>query len=716
MNFSVFYSELMYHRFYWAALQIRLILDQTDPSGIRRALNETPSNISEIVQSAMEMMGQQSKAREQLARSALAFLTVVVKPITAGAMCHALGMANVLDSEKSPSELPKDDIPNPDSIVECCQGLVSIDPETSVVTIAYCDIEEYMRKHWDTIFPLSVKIKHARVLLTYLLMDTFLSGPCYNSDDFSRRLEHYPLIVYASKYWGHHVHEALSLGTPEQDIIECVNGFIAKRSNLESSLQVFSITSKPPRAQQELLRSTQEGFALYAEKVKSRSTLQVAAYHGLDWFVQEYIGRFPDMVSYQDFFGTSALHEAARAGWVDIVNMLLTAEARPLVQDEDGKSPLYYAAKAGHMSIKAILLKHGGSSGSPVEGDIHDRYGGDTSGYHENPESFQEKGDLHEFSSGGDKPKPSELGIALCDAAAAGNADVVRQLLADRENIELEKYGTRALLVAIEREQEEVLVILLHEGADHSCPDGTPAVRIPLHQAMKQGNARIASQLLDAGANLQTRDSHKRTALFEALNSSNVDGAALLLYHGVNISATDHFGDTVLHKAVEKGSLEHALLLINQGIEVDARNNEGVTPLHLATKYGHYHLFRLLVRSGADVNAVTFHTKETPLMYAVSSDSMELCHMLLRRGADVNAISSDKKTPLMLAAAAGKAQLVEDLLSHGANPKLSKYEPRKSRGLAAELRHQRILRLLEEHATSSKTENLEREHNPSAEA
>lgn len=411
------------------------------------------------------------------------------------------------------------------------------------------------------------------------------------------------------------------------------------------------------------------------------------------------------MVSYQDLFGRSALHEAAGAGRVDLVNMLLTAGARPLIQDEDGKSPLYHAAIAGHISIKAILLRYGGSSESPVEGDTHDRDSGNNSGSYESSESLQKKRSLHEFPIGRDEPKHSELEVAIYDAAAAGNVDVVQQLLNDRENMDLEKHGTKALLVAIEREQEEVLEILLREGASPSCLNGSPAVRIPLHQAMKRGNVRMASRPLDFGASPQTHDSHNRTALFEALHGSNVDGAALLLYHGINISATDHLGDTVLHKAVERGSSEHTTLLINQAIEVDARNDGGVTPLHLATKNGHYHLFRLLLGSGAHVNAVTFHTKETPLMYAVSVDSIEVCQMLLRRGADVNAISSDKKTPLVLAAAAGNVQLVEDLLSHGANPTLSKYEPIKPHGLAAELRQQRILRLL--HPASSEGEYQE---------
>lgn len=282
-------------------------------------------------------MRQQSKAREQLARRALALVAVVVEPITAGAMCHALGMANVLEFEKGPSELREGDIPNPDTIVECCQGLVAIDPVTSVVKIAYCDIEEYMQKHWDTLFSPDVKIELAEVLLVYLLMDAFLSGLCYHVDDFSRRLQNYPSIVYASHYWGQHVREALSLGMPEQHIIERVNCFLAKRSNLESSLQVSLMTAKFPRVHQETFQSTPEDFAFNADRVKSRSRLHVAVCHGLDWVVRDCIDKSPETISNQDSFGTSALHEVAGAGSVVLVNMLLTAGAKPLIRDKVGK-------------------------------------------------------------------------------------------------------------------------------------------------------------------------------------------------------------------------------------------------------------------------------------------------------------------------------------------------------------------------------------------
>ena len=203
--------------------------------------------------------------------------------VTAGAICHALGMATSFDCEKEPRELREDKIPNPDSIVECCQGLVAIDPVTSVVTIACYDIDEYLRNHWDTVYAPSVKVQLTKVLLAYLSLDAFLSGPCYDKKDFKKRLEDYPLMNYASQYWAHHIHGALSLGAPGQCIIKWVNGFIAKRSNLESSLQVSSMISKPQTVPQILSRGTREGLASYAESIKSKSTLQVASCYGFSW-------------------------------------------------------------------------------------------------------------------------------------------------------------------------------------------------------------------------------------------------------------------------------------------------------------------------------------------------------------------------------------------------------------------------------------------------
>ena len=323
--------------------------------------------------------------------------------------------------------------------------------------------------------------------------------------------------------------------------------------------------------------------------------------------MQEYIDGIPKTVSNQDLFGVSALHEAAVAGWAVPMKKLLTAGASPSIKDEDGRSPLYYASKAGHMSIITMLLKHGDNSGYQAEGHKHEPYGGNTFRCRDDTNS------LRIFPDCEDKSDPSELEMAFYGAATAGNADVVQQLVNDREKIWLERHTTKALLVAIEHEHKEVVEILLPAGMSPPCPDSSPAVQISLHQAVRRGNLRIASRLLNFGANLQTRDVHRRTALFEALHGSEPDEAALLLINGINTSATDDTGNTALHKAAKKGLLEHASLLIEKDMKVNACNDEGVTALHLASKYGRYHLFRLLIYRGANVNAVTIHTNENSI-------------------------------------------------------------------------------------------------------
>lgn len=69
--------------------------------------------------------------------------------------------------------------------------------------------------------------------------------------------------------------------------------------------------------------------------------------------------------------------------------------------------------------------------------------------------------------------------------------------------------------------------------------------------------------------------------------------------------------------------LEHAEMVIDRGMQGDTCNDEWVTPLNLGAKHGHDRLFCLLICRSANINAVTHHTKETPLIYTVSAGSID---------------------------------------------------------------------------------------------
>ncbi|XP_063100669.1 cyclin-dependent kinase 4 inhibitor C-like [Cavia porcellus] len=63
----------------------------------------------------------------------------------------------------------------------------------------------------------------------------------------------------------------------------------------------------------------------------------------------------------KDPTGFAALHDAARAGFVDTVQTLVDFEADVNLEDGEGNLPLHLAAMEGHVAVVAYLLGHTGS-------------------------------------------------------------------------------------------------------------------------------------------------------------------------------------------------------------------------------------------------------------------------------------------------------------------------------------------------------------------
>ena len=614
------------------------------------------------------MIRLQGKARSQIAIRTLALLTIAVAPVTAGAVCHALGVAYVLDFDKASQELSEDEIPNSSSIIECCMGLIVTDPVTDIVTVSHHDIAQHMRENCNVFFP-GEKARLARTSMAYLSLVAFSSGPCRQASAFSKRLEQYPFLEYASRHWGHHARVALLLEENHADIRRYVDRLLQSRENLESSLQVADVE---PEAREALLRGKRQGFTLDTKSFGRISELQVAARHGLTMSVQRILKTNPRTVSSRDAYGTSALHEAAQAGWGDIVRMLLDAGAEPFPIDDEEKTPFYYAAKSGHIEITSTLQDY------PAITDLERL----------RSPVFHAARNGHKRTVAPPRGHNEALALeeAFCDAAEEGNAVVLERWLRAGVNPNYSKNGISALTIAIQGGHDNAVRVLLANNTDCSCPDRSPSHQIPLHQAIGHSNVDIAAMLLDHGANIKTRDEFERTALFETLNTPDLDGAVLLLARGIQLSPADREGDTVLHQAAPRGAVEHASLYLDQGIEMNVLNNAGLTPLHLATHCEHYRLVDLLVRKGADVN-IADPNGRTALMYVASAGNAQFCQKLISFGAFVDTMAKDHTTPLTVAAAAGHAAIVQLLLEHGANTNALGSESREVHMLAAKTSH-----------------------------
>jgi ankyrin repeat protein len=217
-------------------------------------------------------------------------------------------------------------------------------------------------------------------------------------------------------------------------------------------------------------------------------------------------------------------------------------------------------------------------------------------------------------------------------------------------------------------------------------------LRVPLIQAVKEGDAAHVRDLLDQGADPNVRmdyqpepftwshifdilrgkttnDSQEATVLMEVSQRDRRDIVRLLLEHGAAVNKRANQG-TSLHVAAHTGALDTMKELLAHGADIRAQDTDGRTSLFYAMEGDQarrVHLARqeatncvgLLLQQGADIDARA-KNGETPLMEASYYPSS--FRQLMARGADVNARDETGRTALMCAATSGTLETVRELL------------------------------------------------------
>jgi hypothetical protein len=118
----------------------------------------------------------------------------------------------------------------------------------------------------------------------------------------------------------------------------------------------------------------------------------------------------------------------------------------------------------------------------------------------------------------------------------------------------------------------------------------------PLVFAVRAGHPHVVAQLLEAGADVQARDSRGSTPLHRAAYGSahpdrNVEMIKSLIHCRAAVDARDAAERTPLHVAADNGNLRAAQALIGYGADQWAKDRDGRTPADLAREAGrHGHL------------------------------------------------------------------------------------------------------------------------------
>lgn len=133
------------------------------------------------------------------------------------------------------------------------------------------------------------------------------------------------------------------------------------------------------------MRVSRPLFPLFGLFLISTSLLSApvheAAKDGNAEVVYDWIERYPTMLELRDEQGASPLYYAARHGHKDLVQGLIDRGAEATVATTDGLTPLHWAALEGYLEVCRILLDHGAdvNARSLVQGNtpLHEVWNGE---------------------------------------------------------------------------------------------------------------------------------------------------------------------------------------------------------------------------------------------------------------------------------------------------------------------------------------------------
>jgi hypothetical protein len=208
------------------------------------------------------------------------------------------------------------------------------------------------------------------------------------------------------------------------------------------------------------------------------------------------------------------------------------------------------------------------------------------------------------------------------------------------------------LLWASSRGDIEAVSLLLQYGANPrlGCTYGGP-----LHMAAGNGHAEITRMLLDAGAEIESRNAELRTPLIVAscANDGN-DCIKILLDYGAGVNEFDCHRETALLEASHNGMEQNLKLLLSRGAEIDFTEHEGWTTFAAAIFWKERNTMttlRALIEAGAN-HRIPTDAGENMLHLAAQYSSLAVLQTLVDlklSGLDPEAKTNDGLTPSEMA-------------------------------------------------------------------
>lgn len=323
-------------------------------------------------------------------------------------------------------------------------------------------------------------------------------------------------------------------------------------------------------------------------------------------------GADPRYVSPQGYTAITTLPAYLDPAHLEILKLLLQADADPNATSAYGESPLRIALREGNFAAVRLLLEYGADRDSVQMSDL------------------------------------------MWTIALGSVEQVAAEIRAGADLSSRNEWEMSPWLLSLQTGDFDKAKLVWEQGADLT--DRDRSSQTPLMHAVLAKHIEMTAWLISLGANLDDANFLDMTPLNLAAGSGSVPCAELLLAAGASLEPNN--GEPVITNAA---SPEMVHTLISHGADINAVNAEGYWLLKSAAEEGDYQFVCELLELGADPNATS--TGETALHTAVMHDQLEIVTALLQHGADPNACDVDGWTPLMFAPT---LECVELLLAAGA--------------------------------------------------
>jgi len=570
-------------RFLLAQLHFDSLAVQDNRRNLRSALERLPENLGETYDEAMRRIQCQSLYQWKRAFQVLAWISYAVRPLHVEELQHALSV------EAGDIDFDEEALPDIDSIISVCGGLVAIDGASSIIRLVHYTTQQYFERTREKFFPLGHQ-QIAETCITYLCYEAFTSGPLHDLAEFDLRLLNYDFLNYSAQFWGDHAREG-----SQQKLKNIILDFFSHHGNLACAFQMTTIGQYHIPYKYALRHSPIQVHPIY-----------IAASFGLTLIVKLLLEQGAELEA-ADTQARTALHWAIINNHEETVNLLLDWGADIRARSKAGETALRLAIGREYNPI-TCPLPNGGATINPAA--------------------------LHEAV-----PTKSE--------AAYKRRESMVQLLLDRgANVKESEFSWSSrtyLHNAATQGQEKIVKLLLDNNANvDSCDD---SLMTPLHYAALGGHTEVMRLLLSRGANINAADSTGASALHFAATRGHTEVIRLLLNRGANVHATDKSKSSALHCAATdfETGVDMAKLLLKQRADVDAESVYGETALYIAARVGNGFMLSVLLDHGAAISG-SRNAKWTPLHEATFHGQDTIVKLLLDRGADIDAKDRYGKT------------------------------------------------------------------------